>query len=226
MFNILIVEDDLNTRNLMDILLKNQGYHTYPASNSDMALDILYKTQIDLAIVDIMMPGMDGYQLTKELRSSDYTFPILMVTAKGEPQDKKQGFLSGTDDYMTKPVDEEEMRLRIKALLRRAQIVSDRKIQVGDVTLDYDSLTISRPAKEITLPAKEFYLLYKLFSYPNKIFTRMQLMDEIWGLDTETDERTVNVHINRLRDRLACFPELEIVTIRGLGYKGVKKYEV
>lgn len=146
-----------------------------------------------------------------------------MVTAKQESKDKRQGFLVGTDDYMTKPVDEEEMVLRIKALLRRAQIACEHKLTIGDITLDYDALTVSCGEEVITLPQKEFYLLFKLLSYPNMIFTRLQLMDEIWGMESETDHHTLNVHINRLRDRFRERPEFEIVTIRGLGYKAVKR---
>ena len=169
-----------------------------------------------------MMPGMDGYEFTRQLRATDYTLPILMVTAKQLPEDKRKGFIVGTDDYMTKPVDEEEMILRIRALLRRAQIVNERRITIADVCLDYDSLTVSRGDESQTLPRKEFYLLYKLMSYPNKIFTRQQLMDEIWGMDSTSDERTVDVHINRLRERFRDCDDFLIMTVRGLGYKVVK----
>jgi DNA-binding response OmpR family regulator len=181
------------------------------------------KQHVDLVILDLMMPNMDGYELTRQLRAAWEHLPILMVTAKQEPKDKKQGFLAGTDDYMTKPVDEEEMILRIKALLRRAQIASEHKLAVGEVILDYDALTVSLRDKVITLPPKEFYLLFKLLSYPNMIFTRMQLMDEIWGMESDTDDRTLNVHINRLRDRFREWTEFDIITVRGLGYKAVKK---
>jgi len=173
--------------------------------------------------LDLMMPNMDGYELTKQLRMTWRTLPILMVTAKQEPQDKRQGFLAGTDDYMTKPVDEQEMVLRIKALLRRAQIATDRKLVIGTVVLDYDTLTIARESETITLPQKEFQLLFKLLSYPGVIFTRLQLMDEIWGLESDTDDHTLNVHVNRLRDRLRDWQEFEIITVRGLGYKAVKR---
>ena len=168
------------------------------------------------------MPGMDGYEFTRQLRATDYTLPILMVTAKQLPEDKRKGFIVGTDDYMTKPVDEEEMILRIRALLRRAQIVNERRITIADVCLDYDSLTVSRGDESQTLPRKEFYLLYKLLSYPGKIFTRIQLMDEIWGMESQSDDNTINVHINRLRKRFEDYPEFTIETIRGLGYKAVK----
>jgi two-component system OmpR family response regulator len=222
-FKILVVEDDTNTRKLMCAVLKQNGFETYAAEDGIAALHLMEKQHVDLVVLDLMMPNMDGYELTRQLRLSWGNLPILMVTAKQEPKDKKKGFLAGTDDYMTKPVDEEEMVLRIKALLRRAQIASDHKLTIGKVVLDYDALTVSREDTVITLPQKEFYLLFKLLSYPNMIFTRLQLMDEIWGLESETDDHTLNVHINRLRDRFGDWQEFEIVTVRGLGYKAVKK---
>lgn len=222
MFQILVAEDDKNTRKLMEAVLKEHGFQPILAKDGLEALKMLDNHHIDLAILDIMMPGMDGYELTKQLRSTDYTMPILMVTAKQLPADKRRGFIVGTDDYMTKPVDEEEMILRIRALLRRAQIVSERRIDIGEVCLDYDSLTVTRGEESQTLPRKEFYLLYKLLSYPGKIFTRIQLMDEIWGMESQSDDNTINVHINRLRKRFEGYPEFSIETIRGLGYKAVK----
>ncbi|WP_312354883.1 response regulator transcription factor [Aminipila sp.] len=222
MFRILIVEDDINTKKLMKAVLSANGYITFIASDGVEALRVLDSEHIDLILLDVMMPKMDGYELTEELRTSGYQLPILMVTAKQLPADKKKGFIVGTDDYMTKPVDEEEMLLRIKALLRRAQIVNDHKLTIGDVVLDYDSLTVSRGNERQTLPQKEFYLLYKLLAYPNKIFTRIQLMDEIWGMESESTDYTVNVHINRLRKRFEKYPEFTIETVRGLGYKAIK----
>lgn len=222
MFQILIAEDDKNTRKLMEAILKNHGFNTIPADNGLEALELLDTHHVDLVLLDIMMPGLDGYEFTRQIRSTDYNLPILMVSAKQLPEDKRRGFMVGTDDYMTKPVDEEEMILRIKALLRRAQIVNERQITIGDVILDYDSLTVSRDGGSQTLPRKEFYLLYKLLSYPGKIFTRIQLMDEIWGMESESDDNTINVHINRLRKRFEGYPEFSIETIRGLGYKAVK----
>ena len=222
MFQILVAEDDKNTRRLMEAVLKEHGYHPILACDGLEALKLLDTHHVDLVILDIMMPGMDGYEFTRQLRATDYTLPILMVTAKQLPEDKRKGFIVGTDDYMTKPVDEEEMILRIRALLRRAQIVNERRITIADVCLDYDSLTVSRGDESQTLPRKEFYLLYKLLSYPGKIFTRIQLMDEIWGIESETDDNTINVHINRLRKRFEHYPEFTIETIRGLGYKAVK----
>lgn len=222
METILIVEDDPHTRSLMEIVLKNEGFRTISAENGLEALTILDQQAISLIILDIMMPKMDGFQLTQELREADYQLPILMVTAKETAAEKKRGFLVGTDDYMTKPVDVEEMILRIRALLRRSKIAFEKKITIGEVTLDTESFTVSRKDQQHPLPQKEFLLLYKLLSYPGKIFTRMILMDEIWGYDTETDAKTVNVHINRLRERFADYPEFTIVTVRGLGYKAVK----
>lgn len=222
MFQIMVVEDDLNTRRLMEAVLKEHGFSPLAASNGIEALKLMDSHHVDLVLLDIMMPGMDGYELTRLLRTSDQSLPILMVTARQLPEDKHKGFLVGTDDYMTKPVDEEEMILRIKALLRRAQIISERKIQVGDVVLDFDSLTVTKGEESQVLPQKEFHLLYKLLSYPGKIFTRMQLMNEIWGMDSESDDSTINTHINRLRKRFEHYPEFSIETIRGLGYKAVK----
>ena len=223
MLKILVAEDDTNTRKLMCAVLNQNGYQAIPAVDGIDALEIMDKQHVDLAVIDVMMPNMDGYELTRALRQTWTQLPILMVTAKQTPQDKKQGFIVGTDDYMTKPVDEEEMLLRIKALLRRAQIVQEQKLVVGDVTLEYQALTVTRGREVTTLPQKEFYLLYKLLSYPNMIFTRLQLMDEIWGMESETDDHTLNVHINRLRDRFKDWDAFEIITVRGLGYKAVKK---
>jgi len=223
MFRILVVEDDTNTRKLMCAVLKQNGFETLQAEDGVAALQVMDKEHIDLVVLDLMMPNMDGYELTRQIRLTWETIPILMVTAKQEPADKRQGFLVGTDDYMTKPVDEQEMVLRIKALLRRAQIASDHKLTIGDVVLDYDALTVTKDGEIQTIPQKEFQLLFKLLSYPNMIFTRLQLMDEIWGMESETDDHTLNVHISRLRERFYGWSEFEIVTVRGLGYKAVKK---
>jgi DNA-binding response OmpR family regulator len=223
MFHILVVDDDKNARLLFKTVLESENYTVFTADNGATALEVMDREHIDLVVLDVMMPQMDGYEFTKTLRETRNTLPILMVSAKQLPEDKKQGFLVGTDDYMTKPIDEEEMLLRIKALLRRAQIASERKITVGDVTLDYDALTVTRGDETQELPQKEFLLLYKLLSYPGKIFTRIQLMDEIWGADSDTGWETVTVHIGRLRKRFEGWEEFEIVSVRGLGYKAVKK---
>ncbi len=223
MFQILVVDDDKNTRMLLKAVLQAENYTVFTAENGEDALRVMDKEHIDLVVLDIMMPKMDGYAFTKLLRENNNNLPILMVSAKQLPADKQKGFLVGTDDYMTKPIDEVEMLLRIKALLRRARIASERRIVVGDVVLDYDALTVTRNGEVQELPQKEFMLLYKLLSYPGKIFTRIQLMDEIWGLESDTGWETVTVHIGRLRKRFEGWPEFEIVSVRGLGYKAVKK---
>ena len=222
MFHILVIDDDRNARRYMQALLEGEHYTVSTAGNGLEALNIMDGVHIDLAILDIMMPGMDGMEFTRALREGKSDLPILMVSAKQLPADRKQGFLVGTDDYMTKPVDEEEMLLRIKALLRRARIVNERRIVIGDVVLDYDSFTVTRGEERQELPQKEFQLLYKLLSYPGKIFTRIELMDEIWGVDSETGWETVTVHIGRLRKRFENYSEFTIESVRGLGYKAVK----
>ncbi|MGB8452523.1 MAG: response regulator transcription factor [Anaerocolumna sp.] len=219
MFQILIVDDNDNIRKLMRTYLLRDGYKVLSAADGVEALEILDKEQIDLMIADIMMPNMDGFTLTRELRDSNYNFPILMVTAKDSFEDKKVGFRAGTDDYMVKPIDFDEMLLRTSALLRRARITNDHRIVLGDVVIDYDMLTVKTKSEELLLPKKEFLILFKLLSYPKKIFTRQDLLDEIWGLDNETDIRTVDVHIKRLRDKFDNFEEFKIITVRGLGYK-------
>jgi DNA-binding response OmpR family regulator len=219
MFHILVVDDNDNIRKLMSTYLLRDGYNVFTATNGIEALEVLDKEHIDLMIADIMMPKMDGYTLTEELRDSKYNLPILMVTAKESITDKKRGFMAGTDDYMVKPIDFDEMLMRVSALLRRAKISNEHKIIIGDITLDYETLTVTTKTETILLPQKEFYLLFKLLSYPKKIFTRQVLMDEIWGFDNETDERTVDVHIKRLREKFDDLEEFKIITVRGLGYK-------
>ena len=223
MFHILVADDDKNTRMLFRAVLEAENYTVLTAENGEDALAVMDNNHVDLVVLDVMMPKMDGYAFTSLLRQNDNNLPILMVSAKQLPEDKKRGFIVGTDDYMTKPIDEEEFLLRIHALLRRAKIVNERKIVIGDVMLDYDSLTVSRKGEIQELPQKEFMLLYKLLSYPGKIFTRIQLMDEIWGADSETGWETVTVHIGRLRKRFENWEEFQIVSVRGLGYKAVKK---
>ena len=223
MFQILVVDDDRNTRLLLRAVLQAENYTVFTAENGEDALQVMDREHIDLVVLDVMMPKMDGYEFTRILRQTDNNLPILMVSARQMPADKRQGFLVGTDDYITKPIDEVEMLLRIKALLRRARIASERRIVLGEVVLDYDSFTVSRGGETQELPQKEFLLMYKLLSYPGKIFTRIQLMDEIWGADSDTGWETVTVHIGRLRKRFESWPEFEIVSVRGLGYKAVKK---
>ncbi len=222
MINILIVEDDLSTRKFLEALLVTNGYNIYTAGDGLIAWDIIEKQSVDFIICDIMMPNMDGFEFVESLRDAQYEMPVLMLTAKTYIEDKKRGYSVGSDDYMTKPVDEEELLLKIIALLRRAKITKSKQITVGSVLVDYDSLTVTDKNESIELPPKEFMLLFKLLSYPNKIFTRLQIMDEVWGMDTETDDNTINVHVNRLRKKLSHIKEFEIMTIRGLGYKAVK----
>lgn len=223
MFHILVVDDDKNTRMYFQAVLENNGYTVTVAEDGEDALDLMDRAHIDLVILDIMMSRMDGYEFTKTLRECDNNLPILMVSAKQMPVDKNRGFAVGTDDYMTKPVNQDEFLYRIKALLRRAKIANERKIVIGDVVIDYDSLTVSRKNEVVELTQKEFLLLYMLLSYPGKIFTRIQLMDEIWGTDSETGWETVTVHVGRLRKKFEGWSEFEIESVRGLGYKAVKK---
>lgn len=225
MFTVLVAEDNADMRELFCTVLTDSGYHALPASDGQQALDIMENEYVDIIIADIMMPRMNGYELIRAIRGAKMDVPILIVTAKDQLSDMETGFHVGGDDYMIKPVNVRELVLRVEALLRRARISSEKRIVVGSTVLDYDALTVTTCGKETTLPQKEFYLLYKLLSYPNKIFTRPQLMDEIWGMFSETDERTVNTHINRLRDRFGDCPDFEIVTVRGLGYKAIKKTE-
>ena len=223
MFHILVVDDDKNTRMYFEAVLKNNTYPVTVAKNGEEALEVMDREHVDLVVLDVMMPKLDGYEFTKTLRECDNNLPILMVSAKQLPADKNKGFAVGTDDYMTKPVNQDEFLYRIKALLRRARIANERKIVIGDVVIDYDSLTVTSGNVVQELPQKEFLLLYKLLSYPGKIFTRIQLMDEIWGAESETGWETVTVHIGRLRRRFEGWSEFEIESVRGLGYKAVKK---
>ena len=223
MVRILVVDDDKNTRRLLKAVLEAENYTVLTAAGANEELEIMDREYVDLIVLDVMMPNMNGYEFTETLRDGKSTLPILMISAKQLPEDKKKGFLAGTDDYMTKPIDEEEMLLRIRALLRRAKIADERRIVIGDVVLDYDSLTVTKNGEVTELPQKEFLLLYKLLSYPGRIFTRIQLMDEIWGADSETGWETVTVHIGRLRRRFADYEEFKIESVRGLGYRAVKK---
>lgn len=219
MFNVLVVEDDKNLKKLMATYLKKNNYTTFEARNGIQALDIIDKQYIDLVISDIMMPEMDGYELLSELRIANYEIPIMLITAKSDISDKKQGFILGADDYMVKPIDMEEMVLRVSVLLKRAKSANKRKIILRDLIIDYDQLSVVKDDKVYNLAQKEFYLLYKLVSTPNTIFTRQELIEEILGLESESEYRTVDVHIKRLREKLKELNELEIVTVRGLGYK-------
>ena len=238
MLQILVVDDDKNTRRYLTAVLSDAGYSVSCAECAQTALNIMENTKIDLIVLDIMMPGMDGYAFAELLRDCNNDIPILMLSARQLPEDVKKGFLSGTDDYMTKPVDEAVMLLRIKALLRRAKIISDRRLTIGSTILDYDTMTVKSSETIQLLPQKEFLLLYKLLSYPNKIFTRIQLMEDIWGLGykaqveevwgpaSDSMDATVSVHINRLRKRFENCEDFSIITVRGLGYKAVAEEEL
>lgn len=225
MFKVLVVEDDKNLRKLIITCLKKEKYQTYEATNGLEALDIMDKNYINLIVTDIMMPKMDGYELVKELREASYNIPILLITAKSNLEDKKEGFSLGADDYMVKPIDIEELPLRVKALLKRCNETNEKKIKLGDLVLDYNQLSVTKNENSYQLAQKEFYLLYKLMSTPNTIFTRQELIEEIWGLENESDYRTIDVHIKRIREKLRDTNEFEIETIRGIGYKLVIKGE-
>ena len=223
MFKILVAEDDEQLRQLFCRVLSRNGFTAIPAKDGQDALEKMEQEYVDLVVSDIMMPRVDGYALVRALRESDDRIPILMITAKDSFQDMQHGFLSGADDYMVKPINVNELVLRVRALLRRARMVAQRELQIGGSTLSYDTLSVRQGSREVFLPQKEFQLLYKLISSPGQIFTRQQLMDDIWGYDTQTDPRTVDVHINRLRDRFRDSGDFEIMTVRGIGYKAVKK---
>lgn len=222
MFTVMVVEDDLPLQKMICAFLEMNGYHTVPAQNGDEALDAICRVMPDLVIADVMMPVMDGWELTEELRRAYPLLPIMLVTARDTIEDKRKGFSSGADDYLTKPIDLDELLLHVGALLRRSQAMTSHQLRMGDTLLDYDSLTVTCGATALTLPKKEFYLLFKLLSSPRQIFTRRQLMDEIWGMDAQSDERTVDVHIKRLREKCEVFSDFSIVTVRGLGYKAEK----
>lgn len=221
MFNILVVEDDISTAEYLKMILTKNGYNVFITYNGEEALEVTENQYVDIILLDVMMPVMDGFEFTRCLRSCNDSTPILMLTAKGLAEDRCKGFHLGADDYVVKPIHEEELCLRIKAILRRSRIAHEHKLRIGKIILDYNSLTVSRDDYCETLPQKEFYLLYKLLSYPNTIFTRIQLMDEIWGMASETIDTTINVHITRLRRRFESWPEFEIKAIRGIGYKAV-----
>lgn len=225
MFKILIAEDDSELRLMFQRFLTRNGFDVTVVSNGQEALDILSQKFFDLIISDIMMPVLDGYELVRSLRDSGDATPILMITAKSEYEDMRLGFLSGTDDYMVKPININEMLLRINALLRRAQMVNKKKQTIGGTTLEFDTFSLISNGEQVILPQKEFLLLYKLFSSPGKLFTRQQLMDDIWGYNTDSDLHTIDVHIGRLREKLRDNLDFEIVTMRGIGFKVVKKWK-
>lgn len=219
MFNILVADDVANIRRLYEYTLEKNGFKVFTAENGEAALDVIEKQHIDLMILDVMMPKKDGYEVLKTLRESGSNLPVLIITAKDAAEDLRRGFILGTDDYMTKPVDEMEMILRIKALLRRSKIAEEQKIVAGSTELVYDSFSVTVAGEPVVLPKKEFQILFKLLSFPGKTFTRQALMEEFWEMDSDSEARTVDVHINRLRERFRDNKDFEIVTVRGLGYK-------
>ena len=223
MFNILVVDDQAHIRRLYEYTLEKNGYQPYTAGDGAQALKLMETTHIDLVILDLMMPTMDGYTFLKTMRTDGNNVPVLIITARDSAEDIRKSFTMGTDDYMIKPVDEVEMILRVRALLRRAKISEEQRITIGSTTLVYDSFTVIQDGEALQLPKKEFQILFKLLSFPNKTFTRAQLMEEFWSMDSESEARTVDVHINRLRDRLKDNHDIQIVTVRGLGYKAVKQ---
>lgn len=223
MVKILVVDDDKNIRKLLSVVFEREGFSVLLAADGQQALELMDKEVVDLVIVDVMMPHLDGYEFTESIRAVNNNLPIIMVSAKQLSEDRKKGFLVGIDDFMVKPVDTEELVLRVRALLRRAKINNEGKITIGEVVVDSESFTVTRGEEVQVLPQKEFLLLFKLLSYPDKIFTRIQLMDEIWGMDSDTGWETVTVHIARLRKRFENYSEFEIRSVRGLGYKVVKK---
>lgn len=223
MFRILIAEDDKELRQLFQHVLMKNGYAVTGVADGKEALDAIDKGYYDLIISDIMMPVMDGYELVSSLRQAGINTPVMMITAKDAFDDMRLGFLSGTDDYMVKPVNVNEMVLRVGALLRRAQMINERRQTIGNTVLECDSLTVTCNGESMVLPQKEFMLLYNMASFPGRIFTRQQLMDDIWGYESDSDTHTVDVHIGRLRDRFRDNPDFKIVTMRGVGYKVVKQ---
>ena len=222
MFNVMVVEDEKNIRKLIEIKLSNLGYNVILAENGKDALFKLAENHVDIMLVDAMMPVMDGYELVKEIRNDGNNVPVIMVTARGSLADKSQGFDVGVDDYMVKPIEFDELSLRIKAVLRRAKIVSDRKITVGDTVLDYETLTVSNLENKVLLTKTEFGIIYKLLSYPERSFSKTMLFEEFWSWDSETEEDIVKVYINRIRNKIAPFKNIDVETVRGIGYRGVK----
>lgn len=218
MFNILVAEDDASACRLMCEVLRQAGYQPFPAGDGAQALELMEHRHIDLAVVDLTMPQMDGLTFTRTVREGGSSLPILMVTARVAQADKREGFRAGTDDYMVKPVDEEEMLWRIEALLRRSRSAAEQRLTVGGTVLDYRAMSATCGGKPVPLSAKEFQLLYKLLSYPETLLTKRQLIDELWDLDSDVDEHTVEVHISRLREKFRGCPDFHIRTIRGFGY--------
>ena len=223
MFKILVVEDDKDLNKTVCSFLNHSGYEAVGCLSANEAYDALYETVFDLIISDIMMPGTDGFEFARTVRTQNENIPILFMTARDDMASKQRGFRIGVDDYMVKPIDLDELFLRIGALLRRAKIAASRKLEIGSFVMDADEHTAYLNDEEISMTNREFSILYKLLSYPKKTFTRMQLMDEFWDVDTETTPRAVDVYMTKLRGKLANCEEFEIVTVHGLGYKAVMK---
>lgn len=223
MFKVLVAEDDNELRTLFKSVLVKNGYNVKCVSDGVEALNELTNNYYDLLISDIMMPNLDGYELVRTLREKGSNIPVMMITAKATFDDMRLGFLSGSDEYMVKPINVNEMIIRVGALLRRAQTINERRLVIGDTVLEYDTFSVFTNNEQIILPLKEFLVLYKMVSYPGKIFTRQQMMIDIWGYDSESDMHTVDVHIERLRKKFKDNQDFEIVTMRGIGYKVVKK---
>lgn len=221
--NVLVCEDDRSLNKLISTVLTNDGHSVISAFDGAEALDKLGSCHIDIIVSDIMMPSMDGYELLDSIRSVNIDLPVLFVTAKGSFNDKSKGFKLGADDYMVKPIDIKELVLRVNALLRRSRIANERRLVIGSTVLDSDAFSVTYNGESVTLPQKEFLLLFKLLSYPDKVFTRFEIMDEIWGYESESDEKTINVHISKLRSRYENNPDFSIETVRGIGYKAVIK---
>lgn len=219
MAKILVAEDDRNTNRLICAVMRKMGHETLSARDGAEALDLIDTDRPDLLISDVMMPRLDGMELVRQPRDAGYDLPILMLTAKTAQNDRNEGFIAGADDYLTKPADLRELALRVRALLRRARIAGDERLRAGDAILDPGTLTVTARGAAVTLPKREFQLLFKLLSNPGRTYTRMQLLDEVWGWDTESSESTVNVHVNRLRTRFSDWDEFRIVTVRGIGYR-------
>ena len=223
MYNVLVVEDEVNILRLMEIRLTKSGFNVFTATNGKEAIDIVKKGDTDVIVADVMMPVMDGFTMLENLRADGFSMPIILATAKESIDDKRSGFNFGADDYMVKPIDHEELVLRINALLKRADIRRNKKLVVGNCILDNERLSVyNDKGEEELLSKKEFLILFKLLSYPERIFTKNQLMDEFWGYDSDTYSDTVKVHINRIRNKISRFPEIDVVTVRGLGYRGIK----
>ena len=226
MFSILVCEDDFAIKTMISTKLKQENYSVYTAQNGQESLNLMEKQQIDLVISDIMMPEMDGYEFVQTLRETKYTLPILMITAKSQLESLEEAFKLGVDDYMVKPLRLEELVLRVKALLRRSQLEAEKVLTFTHTRLDYNALTTTdlTTGEQVQIPPKEFFLLYKLLSYPEKIFTRLDLLDDIWGMEEDYDERLVDACIKRIRQKLKGNEDFDIVTVRGLGYKGTIKH--